>query len=143
MLQCHPKCRMALQLKCKPKNDILFLGWHCSSNVNQKMIFYSFSLFVFSHSHFCLSIYSLSLSLSLSLSFTYRAPPSSLFLSSHISLSHSKLALELGWIGGHGMAISVDRWRLEIVVGCVWISELCGSWVRRWVWSYGSSDGFG
>ena len=25
---------------------------------------------------------------------------------------------------------------------CVWIGELCGSWVRWWDWSCGSSDGF-
>ena len=50
----------------------------------------------------------MSLIYSLSLPLSHRAPPSSLFLSSHISFSRSKFALKLGWIRGHGMAIGLD-----------------------------------
>ena len=97
MLQCHPKCMMALQLNCKPKNYILFFFTFC---------FLSLSL---------LSLHLLSLS--------RRAPPSSLFLSSHVSLSCSKLALELGWIFGHsvdfGFQIGGDRRLWWVVFGSV------------------------
>ena len=121
---------------------------HCSLIVKPKNIilfFFTFSLFAFSHSQFCFSVSHL-LSLIELLPFQ-----SSLFLSSHIFLSCSKLALKLGWVRGHGMVIGadfgfwigMDRWRSEILVDCVWIGELCGSWVRWWDWSCGSSDGFG
>ena len=53
--------------------------------------------------------------------------PSSLFLSSHISLSCSRLALELGLVRGHGMEIGglVYRWIMGQVVAWVWIG---GDW---------------
>ena len=54
--------------------------------------------------------------------------PSSLFLSSHISLSCSRLALELGLVRGHGMEIGglVYRWIMGQVVAWVWIG---GDWL--------------
>ena len=80
----------------------------------KKIIFYSFSPFVFSHSQFSLSL-------------SHRAPTSSLFLSSHITFSRSKLAPKLGWIRGHNMEIGVDfgwfggwcwdKWGWQCVVG--------------------------
>ena len=67
--------------------------------------------------------------MSLIYSLSHRAPPSSLFLSSHIYLSCSKLALKLGWIRGHGMPIGMDfgwsgGWRWDM-----WGWQCIGGWL--------------
>ena len=121
---------------------------HCSSVVKQKYIIIFFFTFL-----------SLTLSVSHWLSLSQRARPSqsSLFLSSHISFSHSRLALELSLVRGHGMEIGVDfgfwildRRRSTEIGDCgglcldrwaVWIvGQVVGLelWVKWWVWIGGS-----
>ena len=126
-------------------NAILNVESHCSSIVKQKKKtktkkFILFHFFAFSHSQFCFSVSHL-------LFLSPKAPPSSvliLSLISHLSFSF-KACIEVGlglWSRHDNWCrfwISVDRQRSEIVVGYVWIGELCGSWV----WSYGLGDGFG
>ena len=109
MLQCHPKCMMALQLNCKPKNYILFFFTFC---------FLSLSL----------------LSLNL-LSLIELLPHHSFSHLMSLFLVQSQHQSQVGFVV---IAWILDRRRSEIVVGCVWIGELCGSWVRWWVQIGGS-----
>ena len=131
-------------------NASLNIKSQCSSIVKQKYIilfFFTFLFLTLIDSHW----------LSLSLSQRARPSQSLLFLSSHISLSHSRLALELSLVRGHGMEISVDfgfwilDWRRSTEIGdrgglcldrwAVWIvGQVVGLelWVKWWVWIGGS-----
>ena len=112
MLQCHPKCMMALQLNCKPTNYILFFFTFC---------FLSLSLLPLHLLSLSQSSSLITLSLISCLSFLFKA------------CTRARLDL---W-SQRGFWI-LDWRRSEIVVGCVWIGELCGSWVRWWVQIGGS-----